>query len=216
LISLNDGFRPRSVLVIGAHSDDIEIGCGGTILRLLDQNPQVDVTWVVLSAKKERRQEALESAERFLGAHESVKIVVEDFRERFFPHLPALKEFFDELGESTGPELIFCPWAGDAHQDHRTVADLARQTFRNHLTLEYEVPKTDGDLGRPSVFVDLSAELVERKIDLIVKGFPSQTQRPWFESETFRGLMRLRGMEAHSPSGFAEAFYARRLRLMGP
>lgn len=214
MISMEGGFRPRRLLAIGAHSDDIEIGCGGTILKLVALNPSMEITWVVLAARDERRQEALESADRFLGSEGSVDVAVETFRERFFPHLPELKEYFDQLGRRVSPDLILCPWQGDAHQDHRTTAELVRNTFRNHLTLEYEILKVDGDLGRPVVYVDLSSEAVERKIDLIMKGFPSQAHRSWFEPEVFRSLMRLRGVESQSGSGYAEAFHCPRLRLL--
>lgn len=215
MISLEGGFRPGRLLAIGAHSDDIEIGCGGTILKLIALNPSMEVTWVVLAARDERRQEALDSAGRFLPPGGSAEVVVEAFRERFFPHLPELKEYFDQLGRKVSPDLILCPWQGDAHQDHRTAGELVRNTFRNHLTLEYEILKVDGDLGKPVAYVDLSAELVDRKIDLIMKGFSSQSHRSWFDPEAFRSLMRLRGVESQAGSGYAEAFHCRKLRLMG-
>ena len=214
MISFDRGFRPERLLAIGAHSDDIEIGCGGTILKLMTLNPTMEVTWLVLAARDERRQEALDSAERFLGPTRSAHVVVETFRERFFPHVPELKEFFDQLGTTFDPDLILCPWTGDAHQDHRTASELVRNTFRKHLTLEYEILKVDGDLGRPVVYVDLAADLVDQKVDLILKGFPSQSHRSWFDPEAFRGLMRLRGIESQSASGYAEAFHCRKLRLL--
>jgi LmbE family N-acetylglucosaminyl deacetylase len=212
--SFEGGFRPQRLLAIGAHSDDIEIGCGGTILKLIALNPSIGITWVVLAARDERRQEALDSAERFLAPGVSADVVIESFQERFFPHLPELKEYFDRLGRMVSPDLILCPWQGDAHQDHRTAAELTRNTFRNHLTLEYEILKVDGDLGRPVAYIDLPSELVDRKIDLILKGFPSQSRRSWFDPEAFRSLMRLRGVESQSGSGYAEAFHCRKLRLM--
>ncbi|HJQ95330.1 MAG TPA: PIG-L deacetylase family protein [Acidimicrobiia bacterium] len=215
MISLSGGFRPQRLLAIGAHSDDIEIGCGGTILDLVERFPSLSVTWVVLAAFGERRNEALDSADRFLGVLNNPVVLVESFRERYFPYLVELKEFFDELGKTTDPEVIFCPWAGDAHQDHRTVAELTHNTFRSHLILEYEIPKRDGDLGKPTIYADLSASQVERKLDLLREGFPSQTKRSWFNAEVFRSLMRLRGMELQSPSGFAEAFHCRRMKITG-
>jgi LmbE family N-acetylglucosaminyl deacetylase len=202
-------FRPRHVLVVGAHSDDIEIGCGGTLLRLLEGTARV--TWVVLAAENERRIEAVESANRFL---DSGDVRVAAFRERYFPYLPELKEYFDDLGKSEDPDVVMCPWSGDAHQDHQTVAKLVHNTFRDHLILEYEIPKTDGDLGRPHIYVDLPLETMERKVELIVKGFPSQAHHQWFDPEAFKGLMRIRGIEAQSSSGYAEAFHSRRLKLM--
>ena len=216
MISLSGGFRPSRVLVIGAHSDDIEIGCGGTILDLVTRFPSVDVTWVVLAAIGDRRKEATDSASRFLAPNADPVVLVEGFRERYFPHLVELKEFFDELGKTTDPDVIFCPWSGDAHQDHRTVAELTYNTFRSHLVLEYEIPKTDGDLGKPTIYADLPTDLVRRKLELLQECFPSQAQRSWFDPEVFRGLMRLRGMESQSSSGFAEAFHCRRLKIAGP
>src|SRR5262245_44791123 len=145
------GLARTRVLCLGAHSDDIEIGCGGTLLKLLATNPAIGVDWVVLSADGERATEAHASAERFLGPERTSRILVESFRERYFPYDPAVKEFFDRLGGETTPDLVLCPWQGDAHQDHRVVAELAANTFRDQLILEYEIPKYDGDLGRPSV-----------------------------------------------------------------
>lgn len=215
MISLNDGFKPKRLLAIGAHSDDIEIGCGGTILDLVGRFPSVSVTWVVLAAFGERRKEATESAIRFLGTLTDPVVVVESFRERYFPYLVELKEFFDDLGKTTDPDVIFCPWSGDAHQDHRTAAELTHNTFRSHLILEYEIPKVDGDLGQPTIYSELSTDLVQKKLDLLREGFPSQAHRKWFDSEVFQGLMRLRGMEVLSTSGFAEAFHCRRLKITG-
>jgi LmbE family N-acetylglucosaminyl deacetylase len=213
--ALDRGFHPSRVLAIGAHSDDIEIGCGGTISRLLGRDPTLALTWIVLTATEERAEEARRSASMLVGAAPNVEIRIEQFRERYFPFLPELKEYFDALGQSLDPGVIFSPWAGDAHQDHRTVSQLVRSTFRNQLCLEYEIPKSDGDFGRPSVYVELSAGDAERKIDLLMSCFPSQSVRQWFEPDTFRGLMRLRGMECRSTSGLAEAFFCQRLNLMG-
>ena len=216
MISLSGGFRPSRALVIGAHSDDIEIGCGGTILDLAGRFPTLDVTWVVLAAVGDRRKEATDGASRFLGGISEPVVLVEAFRERYFPHLVELKEFFDELGKTNQPDVIFCPWSGDAHQDHRTVAELTHNTFRSHMILEYEIPKTDGDLGKPTIYADLPADLVQRKLELLQECFPSQAHRSWFDPEVFRGLMRLRGMESQSSSGFAEAFHCRKLKISGP
>jgi LmbE family N-acetylglucosaminyl deacetylase len=197
------------VLFIGAHSDDIEIGCGGTVLKLLDIASEIEIDWIVLSAGEERKREAEESAGRFLeGAHGS-RVQVGTFRERYFPFLPELKEYFDALGRELEPDLIFCPRFEDRHQDHRVVAELTANTFRDHMILNYEIPKFDADLGQPGVFVPLSEELVARKIRLLLGGFPSQRQRTWFSEETFRGLLRIRGVE--SGTGFAEAFDCRKL-----
>jgi LmbE family N-acetylglucosaminyl deacetylase len=170
------------------------------------------IDWVVLTAQGVRLSEAKESGKKFVGGRGTLR--VESFRERYFPHLPELKEFFDALGSELKPDLVFCPWSGDAHQDHRTTAELVHNTFRDALILQYEIPKADGDLGRPSAFVHLDAKTAEDKVELLIEGFPSQAHRPWFDPDLFRGIMRLRGMEARSESGYAEAFYTTRLQLL--
>jgi LmbE family N-acetylglucosaminyl deacetylase len=215
VLLLGDGL-PRAVsslLCLGAHSDDIEIGCGGTVLKLLSANPEMSVHWVVLSADGARAAEARSSADRFLAGAAAVRIEVETFRERYFPYQPDLKEFFDDLGTRDRPDLVFTHHRDDAHQDHRVVADLTWNTFRDHLILEYEIPKYDGDLGRPNVFVGLDESIARRKIQAVLDGFPSQADRYWFTAETFLGLLRLRGVEARSPVGYAEGFHARKLVL---
>lgn len=203
----------RSLLCLGAHSDDIEIGCGGTVLKLLELNPGLRVDWVVLTASELREQEARESAARLLEGAAETQIVVERFRQRYFPYEPGVKEFFDELGAQVMPDLVLCPWRQDAHQDHRVVAELAANTFRDHLILEYEIPKYDGDLGRPSVYVHLDRAVCERKIATMIECFPSQKQREWFSEETFWATLRLRGIESRAPSGYAEAFHCQKLVL---
>jgi LmbE family N-acetylglucosaminyl deacetylase len=211
-MNLSGGFKPSRVLAVGSHSDDIEIGCGGSLLRLLALDPKLMLDWVVLSAEGVRRTEALASGQQFVDGRGSVH--VDSFRERYFPHLRELKEFFDDLGRRHDPDVVFCPWIGDAHQDHRTTAELVYNTFRNALILQYEIPKADGDLGRPSVFMTLDAPTAERKVDLLVRGFPSQSHRHWFDSQVFLSLMRLRGVEARAESGYAEAFHVTRLQLL--
>ena len=201
------------ILCLGSHSDDIEIGCGGTVLQLLAQGRKLDVVWVVLSSDKRREGEARKSAGLFLeGAHRK-EIIVKRFRDGFFPFDgPKIKEFFEEL-KRVSPDLILTHNRKDAHQDHRTIAELTWNTFRNHLILEYEVPKYDGDLGQPSVFVPLEPDLCQLKVKHLLDAFPSQRNKRWFERETFLSLMRLRGMECNSPSGYAEAFYCRKLTI---
>lgn len=203
-----------SILCVGAHSDDIEIGCGATILKLLAVNPGLTVHWLVLSAIGERATEARASAERFLAGAANQTVEVESFRERYFPHLPEVKEYFDALAERMQPDLILTHHLEDAHQDHRMVAELTSNTYRDHLILGYEIPKYDGDLGRPNVFVTLDESLARRKVRAVVEGFPSQAARDWFTQETFLGLLRLRGVEARSPGGYAEAFHVRKLVLV--
>ena len=215
MLVLADGFNPRHVLAIGAHSDDIEIGAGGLLLALRERNPGLQVDWVVLSVKSERRREALESAPRFVTDENKLHLRLEEYRQRYFPYDPGLKEYFDALGREVSPDLVLCPWSKDAHQDHRTVADLVRNTFRDHLILHYEIPKVDGDMGRPSVYVDLTRLQAERKVELLMKGFPSQHDREWFDDDVFFGLMRLRGMESRAESGYAEAFHSPKLKLIG-
>jgi LmbE family N-acetylglucosaminyl deacetylase len=215
LIVVGDGLSRgiSSILCVGAHSDDIEIGCGGTILKLVEVNPDLKVHWAVLSAEGDRAEEARTSAERFLGEAPNHEVEVASFRERYFPYQSQLKEFFDDLGTRVQPDLVLTHHGGDAHQDHRVVAELTWNTFRDHLILEYEIPKYDGDLGRPNAFVELDEDLADRKVQAILDGFPSQAEHFWFSEETFMGLLRLRGVEARSASGLAEGFHARKLLL---
>jgi LmbE family N-acetylglucosaminyl deacetylase len=204
---------PLKILCLGSHSDDIEIGCGGTILRLLSCDANLEVVWVVFSSSREREQEARNSAELFLAQAKRKEIIVEHFRDGFFPFDGReIKDFFEGL-KRMSPDLIFTHSRKDAHQDHRLISDLTWNTFRNHFILEYEIPKYDGDLGRPNLFVPLEQEIYEKKVHHIVNTFATQRVKRWFEKETFLALMRLRGMECVAPSGHAEAFYCRKLVL---
>ena len=204
---------PFRVLCLGAHSDDIEIGCGGTILRLLGSHPNCEISWVVLSSNQERGREARDSAERFLVNAKAKEIIVERFRDGFFPFDgPKIKEFFEGL-KRVSPDMILTHRSKDAHQDHRQVAELTWNTFRDHFILEYEIPKYDGDLGQPSVFMPLAAEVSQKKVGYLIDVFASQRSKNWFARDTFLSLMRLRGMECNAPSGYAEAFYCRKLAL---
>ena len=205
--------RQLQILCLGCHSDDIEIGCGGTILRLAAQYPDCAIHWVVFSAKGIREQEARKAADLFAGSRLQDP-VFKSFPDGFLPYVGAeVKAVFEELKKSISPDLIFTQNGRDAHQDHRLVAELTWNTFRDHFILEYEIPKYDGDLGRPSVFVPLEQELYQKKVESIVNTFQSQQGKRWFEKETFLSLMRLRGMECNAPSGYAEAFYCRKLVL---
>jgi LmbE family N-acetylglucosaminyl deacetylase len=207
-----DESRPLRLLCLGAHSDDIEIGCGGTILRALAEYPGTHVHWVVFSAIAEREQEARASAEDFLRDAGSSTVEVERFRESYFPYVAAdIKDYFNDLRRRIEPDVVFGHHRFDEHQDHRTVAQLVWNTFRNHLVLEYEIPKYEGDLGQPNLFVSLSEAHAERKIALICEHFGSQRDRTWFRRETFAALMALRGVEAGTRN--AEAFHARKLVL---
>jgi LmbE family N-acetylglucosaminyl deacetylase len=184
------------------------------VLRLLQQYPGVRIRWVVLSAVGERRAEAKASAEALL-AGAAAEIEIAEFEDRCFPQqLPALKRYFDQLGHSLAPDLVLTHHRGDLHQDHRTVAELTWETFRNHLVLEYEIPKYDGDLGQPNAFIELPRELCVRKIEHLLRLFPSQTSKYWFTDETFWATLRLRGVECRAASGYAEAFHARKVLLM--
>jgi len=201
---------PLKVLCLGAHADDIEIGCGGTMLRLLAERPGSAVDWVVFSGDAERGREAEASAADFLAGAGARQIARHTFRDGFFPWQgEALKETFEKLKATVEPTLILTHWKSDAHQDHRTIAELTWNTWRRHLILEYEVPKMEGDIGNPSLFVPLEPGEVERKIALLMRHFGTQRSKSWFSEETFRGLLRLRGINAGS--AWAEAFYCRRV-----
>jgi LmbE family N-acetylglucosaminyl deacetylase len=216
MIRLNlDPERARNlkVLCLGCHPDDIEIGCGGAILRLREQYPSCVFQWVVFSANGVREAEAQRGAELFAGIQRN-SVILKNFRDGFMPFEgTAVKELFEDLKKLPSPDLIFTHNRKDAHQDHRLVAELTWNTFRDHLILEYEIPKYDGDMGQPSVFVPLEAEVCQKKARYILDTFKSQSSKQWFEESTFLSLMRLRGMECNAPSGYAEAFYSRKLVL---
>ncbi len=203
---------PLKILCLGSHSDDIEIGCGGTILRLLAEDRKIDLTWVVLASNAEREREARNSAAQFLNRGDKKNVIVKSFRDGFFPFEGAqIKNYFEQELKPISPDLIFTHNKKDAHQDHRLVAELTWNTFRNHLILEYEIPKYDGDMGQPNCFVPLDREICDLKIRYVMKAFETQRSKAWFTSETFLALMRLRGMECVAPSGYAEAFYSRKI-----
>lgn len=205
--------EPLRVLCLGAHSDDIEIGCGGAVLELAERKPAASFTWVVLSAAGVRGTEARAGAARMTRGCET-DLHLKEFRDGFLPcHAAQVKEFFEELKGQVSPDVILTHWQGDAHQDHRLVSELTWNTFRNHVVLEYEIPKYDGDMGRPNIFVPLEHARCARKLEVLNEVFATQRPKPWFAPETFLGLMRLRGMECNSPSGYAEAFYARKAAL---
>jgi len=216
MLALNlpqNALAPLKILCLGAHSDDIEIGCGGTILQLLSRDRELDIVWIVFGASSEREREARNSAGLFLSRAKRKEVIVKRFRDGFFPFEGAqIKDYFEEL-KGTSPELIFTHHRKDAHQDHRLIAELTWNTFRNHLILEYEIPKYDGDLGQPNLFIPLDQELYQEKIRYIMETFDTQRAKPWFEKETFMAVMRLRGMECVAPSGYAEAFYCHKLVL---
>jgi len=205
--------RPLRVLAVGAHADDIEIGCGGTLLSWLRSGGRVDVTWVVLAAGGEREAEARASAEFFLAGAAGRRIISHQFRDGYFPYDAGIKDIFERLKTEVEPDVVFTHYRDDRHQDHRVVSDLTWNTFRSHVILEYEVPKYDGDLGVPNVFVHLPEEICNAKVDGLLTHFRSQAQRRWFTRDTFVGLARLRGLESGDSTGYAEAFYGRKLSL---
>jgi LmbE family N-acetylglucosaminyl deacetylase len=207
-----DPALPLKVLCLGAHSDDIEIGCGGTILRLLEQYKSTEVHWVVFSSDRTRSDEARSSAEAFLRTAKGKQITVKDFKDGFFPYCGAeIKTLFEELKQRVSPDVIFTHYRNDLHQDHRIICELTWNTWRDHLILEYEVPKYDGDFGTPNFFVELNETLCRRKLQCIVESFQSQRDKHWFAEETFLSVLRLRGMECRASSKYAEAFYSRKM-----
>jgi len=213
-LSLFGADGARRVLALGAHSDDIEIGCGGTLLRLVAERPDLEVTWVVFCSTPERAREAEASAEKFLAGASRKRIVVKSHRDGFLPmEWAAVKEEFEELKREVSPDVILSHYREDRHQDHRVVSELTWNTWRNHPILEFEIPKYDGDFGAPAAFVPLSAATLERKIQLILEAFPTQAGKAWFTADLFRAVARIRGMECQSEERLAEAFYCRKLVL---
>jgi LmbE family N-acetylglucosaminyl deacetylase len=203
-----------SLLCLGAHSDDIEIGAGATILSMIAKNPRLEVHWCVLSGEGERQGEAKASAADFLAGAANIEIEILDFRTSYFPEQgEGLKSWFEDLKLRADADVILTHHKDDAHQDHREVNRLTWNTFRDHAILEYEIPKWDGDLGRPNFYMPVAAAALQQKIDLLMKHFGTQRSKDWFDAETFRGLARLRGMECRAPERFAEAFFARKLAL---
>lgn len=204
--------KPLVVLCLGCHSDDIEIGCGGTILRLIEQHPNCRFYWAVFSAIGARKAEAQRAAELFAGSERLQQLLLKEFPDGFMPFVGSdVKVAFEEMKKTISPDLIFTHNPRDAHQDHRLLSELTWNTFRDHLILEYEIPKYDGDLGQPNFFVPLEKEIYQKKVRYLMEAFATQRPKHWFTEDTFLALMRLRGMECVAPSGYAEAFYARKV-----
>jgi LmbE family N-acetylglucosaminyl deacetylase len=202
------------VICVGAHPDDIEIGCGGTLLELLESRAETHLRWVVFTAKGKRREEAEAGARKFGAAAASCDLILHEFEDGFLPyHGEAVKRRFEELKKGPDPDLILTHWGGDFHQDHRLVSELCWNTFRDHLILEFEVPKYDGDFGRPNLYVALSRDRIDSKIAGLWQCFPSQREKDWFDEELFLSLARIRGMECRAPEGCAEAFFVRKATL---
>jgi LmbE family N-acetylglucosaminyl deacetylase len=203
-----------SVLCLGAHSDDIEIGAGATLLSMFERGVSLDVHWSVLSGVGEREREARASAADFLSSAQSAHIEVMSFKDGFFQEQgDAIKTWFETLKTRVDPDLILTHRREDAHQDHRHVCRLTWNTFRDHCILEYEIPKWDGDMGQPNIYVPISASAIKRKIELLGSHFGSQRSKQWFDAEVFLGLARLRGMECRAPEFYAEAFVGRKLAV---
>jgi LmbE family N-acetylglucosaminyl deacetylase len=206
--------RTLSVLCLGAHSDDIEIGAGGTLLGWITSGVRLEVCWCVLSATGPRAAEAHASAAAFLSGAVRARVELAQFADGLFPyHGHEIKAWLEDVRAMVEPDVILTHRGGDAHQDHRELSRLTWNLFRDHLIFEYEIPKWDGDLGRPNFYVPLTATVLERKIELLHAHFGSQRSKQWFDAETFRGLARLRGMECRAPERYAEAFAVRKARL---
>ncbi|MBX3324392.1 MAG: PIG-L deacetylase family protein [Nitrospira sp.] len=202
------------VLCLGAHSDDIEIGCGGTILRLLAQFRYVEVNWIVFSSGRERKAEALNSASQFLAKATRREVTIRNFPGSFFPFKgEAIKAFFERVKRQVSPDIIFTHYRHDLHQDHRVVSDFTWNTWRNHLILEYEIPKYDGDMGVPNMFIPLDEATVRTKARILMDSFKTQRTKQWFSEDTFCSLARIRGVECNSPERYAEAFYCRKATI---
>ena len=200
------------VLCLGSHCDDIEIGCGGTILKLIKKSRDTAFYWVIFSSDQQRRQEAIDSANAFLMGVKEKNIVIKTFRNSFFPFLGAeIKEYFEKMKKEFSPDIIFTHSRDDRHQDHRLISDLTWNTFRDHLILEYEIPKYDADLGSPNFFVHLNRSLCKKKVEILLNSFVSQKPNHWFTKDSFYSILNIRGIESNSPSRYAEGFYCRKI-----
>ena len=209
-----ENHSPKKILCLGAHCDDIEIGCGGTMMKLAHTLKDAEIRWVVFSSDDRREKEASKSAKDFLKDVKKKKIQINRFRNSFFPYYGAeIKEYFEQLAKEFSPDIIFTHFRNDLHQDHRLISELTWNTYRNHLILEYEIPKYDGDLGSPNFFVQFDEAIRREKIGKIMKYFKSQYDKAWFTSDTFLSLMRLRGVESNAPEKYAEGFYCRKIIL---
>ncbi len=206
--------EPLKVLCLGAHCDDIEIGCAGTLMTLQERHPGMSFDWVVFTREGTRELETRKAAAAIHGATAAASVEVLDYRMSYLPYQGAeVKDRFETIKRKTDPDLIFTHCLADRHQDHRLIAELTWNTFRNHLVLEYEIPKYEGDLGQPNLYVPLSDAIAGRKLEMLTTCFPSQQSRAWFGRELFQAHLRLRGIECNSPSGHAEAFHARKATL---
>lgn len=211
-VDFNKGDDKLSLLLLGAHCDDIEIGCGGTVLRLAQENKIEHIKWIVFASTEERKKEALDSANAFLDGVVSKEIMVLDFKDTMLAeNKKEIKNLLETLKGSFSPDLIFTHHRNDLHQDHKLLSELTWNTFRNHFILEYEIPKYDGDLGHPNFFVTLAERVVSQKIQSLLTYYVSQKQKHWFDQQTFLSLLRVRGLEIASPTRYAEAFHAKKV-----
>lgn len=214
-LNLGIGTNLKSALFLGAHCDDIEIGCGGTIQKIVAANPGIHIQWVTLSSSEVREREAREAAGRLLNGALHTDVRIESFKNSFFPYCGAdIKAYFERLKQSFNPDIVFTHYRHDLHQDHRVVNELTWNSYRDHLILEYEIPKFDGDLGVPNGFSALTRAQMDLKTEVILECFASQSDKSWFTRSTFEAIARLRGIECNAPEGFAEAFYMRKTNLL--
>ena len=214
MLSLAYPVAPKSILLIGAHCDDIEIGCGATVLHLVEKFPAAHFDWVVFSSTPARAEEAIRSSGILLSGARSKNVIIQNFRNGYFPYIGAqIKDYFEFLKAQMQPDLIFTHHSEDHHQDHRTLAELTWNTFRDHLIYEYEIPKYDGGLGSPNFFIPTTKMYADKKITTLLECFVSEATKPWFTSETFAAMLRLRGIECNSETGLAEAFCCRKFMI---
>ena len=215
MIGLNiNHFKSVRILCLGAHCDDIEIGCGGTLLNMITRLSKVDIFWIVFSSNSARREEALSSANKFIKRAYKKHIKIEDFRDGFFPYTGIeIKEYFEKLKNTFSPDMIFTHYKEDLHQDHRMISELTWNTFRDHFILEYEIPKYDGDIGAPNFFVPLEPSICRMKIKNILASFKTQREKHWLKEDLLYSMLRIRGMECVSPTKYAESFYCRKMLL---
>ena len=212
MLNISFDTSPKSILCLGAHSDDIEIGCGATLLRLIEEYEDVCIKWVVFSGNETRTLETKNSMDLFLQGLKTKDVEFKGFKDGFFPYDgKGIKLVFEELKNRVSPDIIFTHYRHDLHQDHRIISELTWNTFRNHLILEYEIPKYDGDMGSPNLFVHVNKEQCDKKVQFLMAAFESQRNKHWFTKELFQSILRIRGMESCSSSNLAEAFYCRKL-----
>jgi len=214
MLNISFSNAPKTILLLGAHCDDIEIGCAATVLYLIDNFPDAHFEWIVFSSSPARAQEATRSANRLLASAISKNVLIENFRNGYFPYVgEQIKDYFESLKTRISPDLILTHHLDDRHQDHRTLAELTWNTFRDQLIMEYEIPKYDGGLRTPNFFIPVSQESADRKILTLIDCFVSESTKSWFTPETFKAMLRLRGVESNSPTGLAEAYYCRKISL---